>query len=365
MKLEQILKTLIRFKTVTSDQKQNALCLRWIQKQCKKYKVFTKLIYQASFPSLLITTQKTKTPTLWLGAHVDVVPGSPQVFVPKQKESRLYGRGTFDMKFAVACYLKLLEDLSKKLPRYDFGIMLTSDEEIGGEEGVKYLVAKGYRSKVVFIPDGGQNWDIEKGAKGVLELEVVSKGISAHGSRTWLGGNAITSLMGFLDRIQKLFPQEPCGDTIHWHATCNVGVIEGGKAANQIPDFAKAQLSIRIPSESQTKALLKKIRALEKKFPSIKVAIVHATPSFRNDFKLSFAELFSRIAKNKYGIKTGLDLSHGTSDARFFVQRGIPAVSVRPQGGGHHGENEWIDLKDLERFYSVFKDFVIQVSQKT
>ncbi len=269
------------------------------------------------------------------------------------------------MKFAVACYLKLLEDLSKKLPRYNFGIMLTSDEEIGGEQGVKYLVAKGYRSKVVFIPDGGQNWAIEKGAKGVLELEVTSKGTSAHGSRTWLGGNAITSLTGFLDRVQKFFPQEPCGDDAHWHATCNIGVIEGGKAANQIPDFARAQLSIRIPSNSQTKVLLRKIRALEKRFFPIKVSIVHATPSFRNDFKLSFAELFSRIAKNKYGIKTGLDLSHGTSDARFFVQRGIPAVSVRPKGGGHHGENEWIDLKDLERFYNVLKDFVIRVSQKT
>ena len=241
--------------------------------------------------------------------------------------------------------------------------MLTSDEELGGEHGVRYLVDQGYRSRVVFIPDGGLDWKIEKGAKGVLSVEIISRGISAHGSQTWLGKNAITLLMDFLTEIRTLFVKDPCRDESHWHATCNIGKIEGGKAANQIPDFAKALLNIRTISEPRKRALLKKIRHLQKRFSSIQIKIINNTPSFRNNFKLSFARTFLEIARKKYGIETGFTMSHGTSDARFFVQKKIPAISTRPHGGGLHSENEWVDINDLGRFYSVLKDFVVKISK--
>lgn len=362
MKLEVILKKLITFQTVSKNHAENAACLRWIRSLLRGFPLYFYSETVQSFPALLITTQKTKNPFLWLVAHVDVVPGSSSVFSPKQKKDALVGRGAFDMKFAAACYVKLFQDLTEKLPRYNFGVMLTSDEELGGKNGVQYFLSRRYRSKVAFVPDGGTNWEMERGAKGILEIEVQSKGFSAHASRPWLGKNAIMLLAKFLLKVQRMFPEELCHDKKHWHPTCNVGVFEGGNVANQIPDFAKAELNMRFPSEKQKEGVLRKIQDLQKKFPHIHVRILHNEPGFKNDGELSYENLFVAIAK-KHGVKTGHVLSHGTSDARFFVQRKVPVVATRPNGGGHHGEHEWIHRRDLERFYQVVKEFVMQVSK--
>lgn len=364
MKLEQILRTLIRFRTVTGDQKQNEECLRWIQKATKNLPAYTKLIFKNSFPSLVITTKKTKQPLLWLVAHIDVVPGSSRVFIPKKQGDRLLGRGTFDMKFAAACYIKLLQELGDELSKYNLGVMLTTDEEIGGKSGVKALLGQGYASRFAFLPDGGQNWQIEKTAKGVLQLDVVARGASAHGSRTWIGRNAITLLTDFLNEVLKLFPKEPCGNDLHWHSTCNVGIIGGGKAINQIPDLASAQLDIRFPATKEGSLILRKIKRLQKEFPAVRVSVREYEVSYAQDLKLPVVQQFSRIAKEKYGITTGFCFSHGTSDGRFFTQKNIPVIMVRPSGGDQHSEKEWIDLEDLERFYSVLKDLIKQTSYK-
>lgn len=365
MKLEQILRILIQFKTVTVDQKQNEECLRWIQRAVKNLPVYTKFIFKNSFPSLVITTKKTKSPIVWLVAHIDVVPGSSRVFMPKKQGDRLLGRGTFDMKFAAACYIKLLQELGDELSKYNLGVMLTTDEEVGGKNGVKALLGQGYRSKLAFLPDGGQDWQIEKAAKGVLQLNVIARGTSAHGSRTWIGKNAIVSLIDFLDMVRNIFPKEPCGNDLHWHSTCNVGTIAGGKAINQIPDLASAQLDIRFPTAKEGSLILQKIQRLQRKSPAIRVSIREHEGSYTQNLSLPAVQQFSRIAKEKYGITTSFCFSHGTSDGRFFARKNIPVIMVRPSGGDHHSENEWIDLKNLERFYGVLKDFIGQISYKS
>jgi len=50
--------------------------------------------------------------------------------------------------------------------------------------------------------------------------------------------------------------------------------------------------------------------------------------------------------------------THGTSDVNYFRARNIPVIETRPKGGGQHSNQEWIDLKDLERFYKVMVEYV-------
>ncbi len=361
MKLHQLLIKLIKFKTLSNDHRENEGCLCWIKMELQTLPLFFKIVHSGPYSSLLVTTRRTKTPIVWLVAHIDVVPGPPKVFMPFSKGSRLYGRGAFDMKFAAACYIKLLKDLRQELPLFNFGVMLTSDEEIGGENGVAYLLKNGYLSKIAVVPDGGANWEIEKGAKGAFELYVTAKGVSAHGSRTWLGKNAIVLLLEFIEQLHQLFPKEPCGNSSHWHATCNIGKIEGGRAVNQVPDFAKALLDIRFRSVKVKQNIEKKIKFLQKHIPGIHTDLTVVGESFRNNADM-YAKRFSEIAKKRYNITTGPCFSHGTSDGRFFASKGIPVLATRPKGGGLHSEKEWIDLKDLERFYEVLKEFVTEIS---
>jgi len=125
------------------------------------------------------------------------------------------------MKFAIACYLKLLQNLREDISKYNLGVMITSDEEIGGHNGVKALLDKGYRSKVCFLPDGGREWQFERGAKGAWHLLVESYGKSSHGSRPWQAKNALSQLIDFLNILKKEFTSEPCRDKFHYPNTLN------------------------------------------------------------------------------------------------------------------------------------------------
>lgn len=361
--MEKFLKELISFKTISQDVKENKKAIFWVKEKLKKYPLIVKIFEFSKHFSFLALTKKTKNPKLWLAAHVDVVSGSNNLFLMKTQKEKFLGRGTFDMKFAIACYLKLIEDLREKIDKYNFGIMITSDEEIGGFFGTKKILEQGFRSNVVFLPDGGENWKFEIKAKGAWHLKLTFLGKSAHGSRPWEGKGANEKLVNFLKELSKVFPKEPCKIKDHWHRTLNIGKIEGGKATNQVADFAQAFIDIRYTNKNEKEKIKNRLESLEKTINGIKIEeIVHASPYSINP-QNQWLKIFSKIAKEKFNIKTDFLLSHGSSDARFFLEKQIPVILIRPRGGGQHSDKEWIDKKDLERFYQVLKEFVKSVAK--
>src|SRR6185437_9834640 len=84
-------------------------------------------------PSILVHNAKkdTKHFKIILNAHLDVVPGQKNQFIPFIKNSKLYGRGAYDMKAATAAKVLLFKELAKKLA-YPLAVQLVTDEEIGG-----------------------------------------------------------------------------------------------------------------------------------------------------------------------------------------------------------------------------------------
>jgi len=359
--LKQILSKLISFKTTPENLKENEKAIFWIGNFLKKFSLHLRYFQFSKHFSLVALTQKTKNPTLWLAAHQDVVPASDKLFKAKIKGKKLFGRGAFDMKFAIACYLNLFQELKTTLKRYNFGIMITSDEEIGGFYGTKKLLEKGYGGKIVFLPDGGRNWQFEIEAKGAWHIRVKSYGKSAHGSRPWEGENANEKLINFLNELSKFFPKEPCKIRNHWHPTMNIGKIEGGRATNQVAEYAQAFLDIRFPKNFGFKRISEIVKKCLKKFKQIKIEEIVFAPPYSIDPQNEYLQTFSKIAYEKFKIKTSFTFSHGSSDARFFLQKNIPVILIRPIGGNHHSENEYIDLEDLEKYYLVLKEFVQQV----
>jgi len=359
MKIEDILSKLISYPTLSSNKEAQIKAFDWIEKKLKSLALYIKRLEYNRVSSLIITTKRTKKPILWLAAHIDVVSASPHLFNPRIKDGRLYGRGAFDMKFAPACYIKLLKDLGPTLGDYNFGVMLTADEELGGWKGTKRLLEKGYISQVCLLPDGGKNWQIERSAKGVWHLHFISIGKSAHGAKPWKGRNAIVRLSKFLLDLSTAFPE----DKYHKQATMNIGKIQGGRFINQVPDLAEAFVDIRFPDELSRRRIERLITNLKRKYRGIKSKTVLETPSYRVDFKNKYLKMFMKIVKDKTGITMQPVDSHGTSDGRFFASKGIPVILTRPKGGGHHTEKEWIDIKSLNLFYSVLKEFTQRVSR--
>jgi succinyl-diaminopimelate desuccinylase len=353
-----LLKELIQMRTVTSDQEANRRALQWVKWQLGTLPVHITDFEHSGYSSLMVTTRSTKRPRLLLLAHMDVVPGSDNVFMPREQDGRLYGRGSFDMKFAIAAFVKLFLELGDQLPQYDLGIMLTTDEEGGGFDGAKAMIQRGYGGDIVFNPDGAADWAIEAEAKSHHTLLIESFGVSAHGSRPWEGVNAVNQLMDFLRDFQAEFPAEPCGDRQHRHDTCIVGTITGGEVYNQIPHYAAAEVNIRTMPDSpraDLDAVVKKVMAKHKnltfKHPIHDSAIRHRTdhPAFA---------AYAQVVKDKIDRPPEFILSHGMSDARFFTLDNAAVIISKPVGGPQHSENEWIDLASLRQYYDVMRTFV-------
>lgn len=237
-KLTEYLAALIAMPTETDNREENRKALYWVENQLSSLGLHFNRHTFGGHPALVITTQETMTPDLFLVSHIDVVPAPKSLYEPRIVGNKMFGRGSYDMKMAIACYILLLHELKDQLPKMNIGIMLTSDEEIGGMQGVKRLLEAGYSSKIAFLPDGGFNWNFEEAAKGVLQIKIIAQGQSAHGSRPWLGVNAIDMLNEALKDVHAYFDKQKLTHGTYF-PTVNVGVIQGEEGSIKWPIMLK------------------------------------------------------------------------------------------------------------------------------
>ena len=200
------LKELVAFPSVTADKKASKECAEHCAAFFKNHGLHTEIIESDGYPSVIATSQKTKTPKVFLQCHMDVVPADDTLFVISV-EGKLFGRGVFDMKFACASYMRMLDELGDDINKYDFGIMLTFDEEIGGHNGVEALLKQGYGADVCILPDSGKNWRLQATGNGAWFIRLTKTGKNAHGSMPQIGINAAEILTEVLIELYKLREQ--------------------------------------------------------------------------------------------------------------------------------------------------------------
>jgi succinyl-diaminopimelate desuccinylase len=348
---------LIRMPTLSSDPATNRAAMDWIENQLSGLPLHIRRYDNQGSPSLVATTNNTKTPKLWLVAHTDVVSATPEQFEPYVRDGRMHGRGAHDMKFAIASFLTFCQEMGSKLSDYDLGLMFTADEEIGGHKGVKWLVDDlGYRGAAAIIPDSNGTWAMEMGAKGIMWWQLDSTGRSAHAGRAFDGINAIDQLTGFVAEVKTHFPSEPCGDPNHRHSTVNLATISASGATNQVPQKATATMDIRTSPDLPQSQVVDWVKQAEQKFPSVRATNLMTDEAYT--VKANGAnQLFEELTKKITGRTIKHYINHGSSDARFFSRHSIPTINITPAGGGFHVADEWMDLADLAVFHEVLKAF--------
>jgi succinyl-diaminopimelate desuccinylase len=355
--LNDNLSKLIGMRTEVGNLESAEFCADYIQQSLTHLPLNITKLSSHNIPSLIITTKETKSPKLFLQAHLDVVPGKDDQFTLIETEGNYIGRGVYDMKFAAACYLTLLEDIGDKLPNYDFGLMLSFDEETGGEDGVGYLLNKGYSCEACLLPDGGDDWGLEKTSNGILLMHLESKGKSAHGSRPWEGKNAIDNLLSALEQIKSLF-----GELKAHKSSVTISQITGGRAINQVPDYAKATLDMRFITAKDMKEYRKQVELIAEKY-NLDITIEAMVEGSDIDVSVPAIAIFLAIAKEFHGRDIKFCHSLGASDSRYFDDKNIPTIIIRPTGGDPHGDNEWINKDELLKFYELLKVYVTKTTQ--
>eukprot|EP01080_Neovahlkampfia_damariscottae_P008371 gene8371-196_t len=341
--LRNLMERLSRFHKKSSNIMEIKNIFKWISSVLQDYPVNIEIIEESNFPSMVITSQKTLKPKLFLVAHID----------PPQNEVTFNKKSGFDQRMAVACYLLLFQELGERLSQYDIGIMLTSDK-ILTSEGTNYLLdEKGYSSSFAFIPDGKPNWHVEEIPKGILQLQLISKGISSHSSRPLEGSNAILKLVETITETESFLKEN--------NASLHIQKFVGGKSWNQVPPYAEAVCTINCHKKGNNKdMILKKMNEVTEKFDGdVQINVISISkPEIHQNMK-EFDE-FKNIAKKKYNIDIKPAVSHFSSDSKYFEQHGIPALVVAPKEG-YINDMEKIDMNDLTKYYKVLKLWVEKI----
>lgn len=303
-------------------------------------------------PAIVATLHETRTPTLLLNGHLDVVAARPEQFVPQVRDGRIYGRGSQDMKGSVAVLMRLLRNLATWESRPNIGVQFVSDEEIGGEDGTGRLIAEGWRC-AFFIAAEPTDMDICYEQKGGVWMELRLDGIPAHASRPWNGKNPLFALSAGLEALAQRFPPL---ESESWRTTATptrLGAADN--APNQISPYVLLTLDIRHTAEDTPDDL---VAAVQASFPTAHITTCKFVSPLINrpdePAIMSLAEVSSRIRARL----TRIYREHFASDARFYSVAGIPAVCFGPVGFGLHSDEEWVEINSLVQFYQVLRTYI-------
>lgn len=366
MNLSQLTAELIKFKTITGSNNEVDKAFSFISNFLSKLHI--KQFENNGFKSLAIsnTDFNRKKFDLILHGHIDVVPAkNNKDFIPYFKKNRLFGRGALDMKGGLACLLMIMKnyELIIKKPKKIL-LLITSDEETGGKNGSEYLLKNvGFRADFFITAEGEKKYLIKVKQKGVLFLKLKVKGKGEHSAYTWKGVNAIKRFFTVYNKIETLFPNNREAKN-HWYSTINLGKISGGIVANSVPTFTEGEIDIRFCEPWKTSSqVFTKIHKLISHYKNVFLEPIYKTEMTYTDKNNQNIISLNLIAKKILGFKKNLYFNnHGTNDARFASDLGIPAVGFGPTGQNYHADNEWVDIKSLEEYYQILKYFLLSLN---
>lgn len=292
------------------------------------------------------------TPTILLTAHTDVVGGSEKLFTLRQQADRLVGRGVYDMKFSIAGYLQLVDELQDDLASYDFGILITTDEEIGSQS-THNLIKDGLNPGVCIMPDStAPGWNIETVAKGFWRFDLTAQGQTAHGARPWEGDSASFKLIHALHELKVSFEgHNENSDSL------NIGKISGGHSYNVVPSEMTASVEIRYMNKQTLKVQQDLIKKLCQKY-DLTFTQQGICSSVLTDLDHPLVKDYLDSVEMITGKRPRSFTSCAASDAPAYYDAGITCILSCCLGGGHHSENEWIDLDSFLQFVPILHTFL-------
>lgn len=215
-------------------------------------------------------------PAVVFSTHMDTVPP----FIPSSEDAaRVYGRGSCDAKGIIAAQIAAAERLRQE--GTFAGLLFLVGEE---QDSLGAKVANQQSRGCKFLVNGEPTENrMAVACKGTLRVEIIAKGRMAHSAYPELGESAIDKLVEALNRLRAMklpsVPEiGPC--------TLNIGMIEGGRAPNVIPDRARAQLLYRLvgPSEELRPRIEQSVSGLAKaefvlEIPFVRLRTLDSLPS--------------------------------------------------------------------------------------
>jgi acetylornithine deacetylase len=362
-----LLAELVAFPTVSRDS--NLALIEFVRDYLQGLGVTCELDYNAerSKANLFASIGPTDRGGVLLSGHSDVVPVDGQAwtlppFALSERDGKLYGRGTADMKGFIACVLAAVPGFLEQPLRLPLHLAFSYDEEVGCL-GVRSLLAKlQQRPNPPVLCIIGEPTELEPvlGHKGKLAMRCQVRGAACHSAYAPQGVNAIEYAARLINRLGEIgqrltaFERQDARFDPPF-STVQTGLINGGRALNIVPAECQFDFEVRaLPSEDPQQVadelrdyaqthLLPQMRE-RSAASAIDFQPLSAYPGLATDPHSDVAELLALIS----GSREFGTVAFG-SEGGLFHQAGIPTVICGPgsMAQGHQAD-EFVSQSQLE-----------------
>jgi succinyl-diaminopimelate desuccinylase len=309
-------------------------------------------------------------PLLCFVGHTDVVPTGPidkwesDPFVPTERDGKLFGRGTADMKTSIAAFVVAVEGFLARhpSPRGSIALLITSDEEGPAVDGtskvIELLKSRGERIDYCLVGEptcvSRLGDTIKNGRRGSLSGTLRVRGVQGHVAYPHLAKNpvhlavpALTELAAAeWDRGNEYFPP----------TTWQISNIHGGTgAANVIPGEMEILFNFRFSTASSPDGLKQRVRSildrhgLDYELEWSLSGVPYLTPRGK------LVETLSAAIRDVTGAAPEVSTTGGTSDGRFVAELCPEVVEFGPVNASIHKLNEHVDLRAIESLREIYQ----------
>jgi acetylornithine deacetylase len=380
----KILSDLIKFQTVSGTS--NLKLIEYCEKKLDKlgaisFKTFHDSKLQANLFSTINGKKKLDGGGIILSGHTDVVPASAKEwssdpFIAREKDNKIYGRGSCDMKGFIACTLALAPFFASQNLKKPIHFSFTYDEETacqGAPIMLKELKKRNVKCSICIVGEPTSMKAVQA-HKGCSEYSTYFTGLAGHGSAPDKGVNAVEYASRYINKLMKLREElkkrEPKNSLFTPpYSTLQIGGIRGGLARNVIADQCTVDWEMRPVIPEDGKFVNKNIEAyvkdillpeMKKVYPeaNIKKEIIGEIIGFTKEEKSDAVNLVCNLT----GDNSRDVVSFGT-EAGLFQELGISAVVCGPGSIEQaHKIDEYVSFDQLKLCLKMLIDLKEQIT---
>jgi len=363
-----ILETLVGFDT--TSRHSNLALIEWVEAYLDGHGVPHRRVPNAdgTKSNLLATVGPAVEGGAVLSGHTDVVPVDGQAwssdpFSIVERDGRLYGRGTCDMKGFLALALAAVPDLVAAKPHRPVHLAFSYDEEIGclGAPAMIEVIRRELPAPAFVVVGEPTDMVAVNGHKGISYFDVTVTGHEAHSSLTHLGVSAVMEAVKLMASLRELAERlerdaDPASPFTPKGATLTIGVVHGGTAGNILARECKFLFDLRCPPGLDPDAVLAPFFAqaqaldaeLKARAPQagVKVRSHPHVPGFAPE-PAGAAEAFARRLAGDNGPPRAVSYA---AEAGQFQRAGFSTVLCGPGSIEQaHQPDEFVEISQMER----------------
>lgn len=316
--------------------------------------------------NLFTTIGPTDRAGVMLSGHTDVVPITGQAWtVPPfdltDRDGRLYGRGTTDMKGFVACALSAALRAAKRQLAVPLHLAFSYDEEIGciGVRRMIDMMRDAPFQPILAIIGEPTELKVASGHKGKVAAKAICRGREGHSALARRALNAIHLASDFIQGLraeQTTIAEHGSKDADYdiAYTTLHVGQITGGTALNIVPNRCELDFEIRYLAEDDPVQIMDRLRhraqmivaATDDCDAAIEIEIINDYPGLATPVDSQAI----RFVQSLTGANTTCKVAFGTEGGLFNERLGIASVVCGPGSMAQgHKPDEFITLDQLQR----------------